>query len=132
MNTFDRIEFDQQDVANVLAKLTTEEIDELPFGAIELDRDGVVLSFNAREAKESGRKAESVIGKRFFVDVAPCAKTPEFYGRFETLVAGGPSAVFDYVFDYEMAPRKVRVHMKKALLGDTYWVLIRWLGAART
>ena len=35
--------------------------------------------------------------------------------------------MFDYVFDYRMAPRRVRVHMKKALLDDSVWVLVRWL-----
>ncbi len=127
MDPFHRLRFDQEDVENALAKLSSEEIDQLPFGAIRLDAQGTILAFNERESQESGRAVKDVIGKRFFVDVAPCAKTPEFFGRFEALVAGGPSAVFDYVFDYEMSPRRVRVHMKKALLDDSYWVLIRWL-----
>ncbi len=53
----------------------------------------------------------------------PLRQDPEFYGRFEELVAGGSSTVFDH----KMAPRQVRVHMRKALLDDTYWVLVRWL-----
>jgi len=29
------------------------------------------------------------------------------------------------VFDYNMAPTKVKVHMKKALVGDTFWVFVK-------
>ena len=37
---------------------------------------------------------------------------------------GALSVVLDYVFDYRMNPTKVRVHMKKALVGDTFWILV--------
>jgi photoactive yellow protein len=127
---FTRIKFDQADVENVLAKMRPEEIDGLAFGAIELDADGRIVSFNATESRLSGRARDAVVGKLFFSEVAPCTRRPEFYGRFQRLVAGGPSAVFDYVFDYKMSPKQVRVHMKKALLGDRYWILVRWLDTA--
>ncbi|AKF03465.1 photoactive yellow protein [Sandaracinus amylolyticus] len=130
---FTRLSFDQDDVANVLAKLPPSQLDELPFGAIELDANGRILQYNATESKLSGRAVESVIGRLFFDEVAPCTRRPEFYGRFLELVKGGPSAVFDYVFDYKMRPRQVRVHMKRALLGKTYWILVRWNdGAGRS
>lgn len=126
MEEFDRVQFDQADVDNLLARLPAAQLDRLPFGAIELDAAGVILKYNETEAKLSGRSAARVVGRNFFDDVAPCTNSPAFRGRFDKLVAGGPSAVFDYQFDYKMAPRAVRVHMKRALLGDTYWVLVSW------
>ena len=35
--------------------------------------------------------------------------------------------LFEYTFDYKMAPTKVKVHMKKAITDDTYWVFVKRL-----
>ncbi|WP_281256387.1 hypothetical protein [Arsukibacterium tuosuense] len=32
------------------------------------------------------------------------------------------NTMFEYTFDYEMKPTRVKVHMKKAMVGDSYWV----------
>ena len=118
--------FDQNDIENVLARLDDKAIDGLAFGAIQLDAKGTVLSYSQMEATITGRDPKSVIGKNFFTDVAPCTRRPEFLGRFEEGVKTGKlSAIFDYVFDYKMNPTKVRVHMKKAMVGDSYWVLVK-------
>ena len=120
------LRFDQDDIDNVLARLRTEQIDELAFGAIQLDRDGKVLAYSQSESRITGRDPKDVVGRNFFTEVAPCTRRPEFYGRFQEGVAKGAlSVVFDYVFDYRMNPTRVRVHMKKAIAGDTYWVLVK-------
>jgi len=122
------VQFDQDDIENVLSRMDEKQIDQLAFGAIQLDRDGKVLAYSQREASITGRDPKSVIGKNFFTDVAPCTRRPEFLGRFQEGVRTGKlSAVFDYVFDYKMNPTRVRVHMKNALVGDSYWVLVKRL-----
>lgn len=121
-----RVTFDQNDVENVLADLSDDEVDDLAFGAIQLDAKGKILSYNQRESQITGRNAEDVIGKNFFKEVAPCTRRPEFYGRFQEGVKNDDlNAVFNYTFDYKMNPTRVRVHMKKALAGDSYWVLVQ-------
>jgi photoactive yellow protein len=35
--------------------------------------------------------------------------------------------MFEYVFDCRMAPTKVKIHMKKALVGDSYWIFVKRL-----
>ena len=45
-----RIEFGQDHIENVLARLSDAQIDSLPFGAIELDGDGKILRYNATES----------------------------------------------------------------------------------
>ena len=123
-----RIEFGQADLDNVMAKLSAQEIDELAFGAIQLDAAGVVLSYNAAETSITGRKPEAVIGRNFFNEIAPCCNTPSFRGVFDAGVqAGNLNAIFDYVFDYRMNPTRVKIHMKKAVAGDTYWVFVKRL-----
>ena len=120
-----RIRFDQSDIDNVLATLSTDEVDQLAFGAIQVDAAGTVLSFNMTESQLTNRDKRDVIGKNFFTDVAPCCNRPGFHGRFVDEVQGqGRSVLFEYVFDYKMNPTKVRVHMKRANTGDTYWFLV--------
>ncbi|HEX8850995.1 MAG TPA: photoactive yellow protein [Gemmatimonadaceae bacterium] len=122
------IAFDQGDIENSLAQLSTSQIDNLAFGAIQLDATGKVLSYSRMESQITGRDPKDVVGKNFFTEVAPCTKRPEFHGKFQEGVRKGAlSAIFDYTFDYKMNPTKVRVHMKKALSGDSYWVLVKRL-----
>ncbi len=120
------IKFGEENIENVLAKMSSSQLDKVAFGAIELDEEGVVMKYNATESQITGRNSADVIGKNFFRDVAPCTCRPEFKGRFEEGVKNGNlNTLFEYVFDYKMNPTKVKVHMKKALTGDTYWVFVK-------
>jgi photoactive yellow protein len=102
------------------------ELDALPFGAIRLDKDGKILSFNQAEAELSGRKKENVVGKNFFTEVAPCTNVQEFAGKFrEGVQKGVLHTVFPYVFDYEMEPRQVWVTLFYSNQTDTAWVFVR-------
>jgi photoactive yellow protein len=122
----EHVKFEQDDIENTLAQLDASQIDELAFGAIQLDAEGRVLAYSRRESEITNRDPRDVIGRNFFQEVAPCTRRPEFYGRFlEGVKSGTLSVMFDYVFDYKMNPTRVRVHMKKALVGDTYWVLVK-------
>ena len=126
--TLNIIGFGKDDIDNVLAKLTAREVDQLAFGAVQLDAKGTVLQYNAAEASITGRKREDVIGRNFFAEVAPCTSTPAFKGVFDKGVrAGNLNTMFEYVFDYKMAATKVKIHMKKALSGDSYWIFVKRL-----
>lgn len=122
------IRFDADDISNSVSRLSDEDIDKLSFGAIEMDAMGKILRYNAMEGAITGRKPEEVIGKNFFREVAPCSYTPAFYGKFrEGVTKGELSTMFEYVFDYQMKPTRVKVHMKKSLGADTYWVFVKRL-----
>ena len=122
--------FDSTDVQNVISRMSASEIDKLAFGAVQIDATGKVLSYNAAEGEITGRNPKDVLGKNFFKDVAPCTRSPKFEGVFIAGVkAGNLSVVFDYTFDYKMKPTQVRVHMKKALSGETYWIFVKRIAA---
>jgi photoactive yellow protein len=124
----DVIAFGSADIENKLANMDEKQIDGLAFGAIELDASGNILKYNVKEGDITGRDPKSVIGKNFFNEVAPCTKTDKFHGAFQAGVkAGNLNALFEYEFDYKMQPTKVKVHMKKALTGDSYWVFVKRL-----
>ena len=120
--------FGKADIENVLAKLTAREVDELAFGAVQLDAKGTILQYNAAEARITGRDAKAAIGKNFFREVAPCTGTPRFKGVFDKGVREGDlNTMFEYTFDYDMQPTKVKIHMKKAIADDSYWIFVKRL-----
>ena len=120
--------FGKDDIENTLSKMSAQDLDELAFGAIQLDANGKILVYNATEAGITGRDPREVVGLNFFREVAPCTDRPAFRGVFDAGVkAGNLNTMFEYVFDYRMAPTRVRVHMKKALIGDTYWIFVKRL-----
>lgn len=124
---YSRVTFEQDDIANVLSTLDEEQIDDLAFGMITLDRNGMILQYNAAEGAITGRDPKETLGKNFFKDVAPCTNTDEFFGRFKKGVASGDlNVMFEYTFDYNMAPTRVRVHMKNAPgSAEKFWVLVK-------
>ncbi len=80
------------------------------------------------EGQIANRKPEQVAGKNFFKEVAPCARRPEFYGRFlEGVKSGQLDAVFEYIFDYKMNPTRVRIRMKKGAANGIFWILVQRL-----
>ena len=120
--------FGKDDIDNVLSKLTAREVDQLAFGAVQLDGKGTILQYNAAEASITGRNQKDVIGKNFFRDVAPCTSTPAFKGLFDKGVReGNLNTMFEYTFDYNMSPTKVKIHMKKAIADDSYWIFVKRL-----
>lgn len=124
----EHVTFGSEDIDNTLAQLDDAQLDQLAFGAIQLDARGRVLQYNAAEADITGRDPQEMIGKDFFQEVAPCANTEAFYGKFkEGVESGDLNVMFEYTFDYRMTPTRVKVHMKRALSGDTYWIFVKRL-----
>ena len=124
--TMDTVAFGKTDVENVLSKMNDAQLNKLAFGAIELDATGKILKYNAVEGAITGRDPKAVIGKSFFTEVAPCTNRPEFKGVFDAGVRSkNLNTMFEYVFDHQMKPTKVKIHMKRAISGDTYWVFVK-------
>jgi photoactive yellow protein len=121
------IDFGSNDIDNRLAKMSSAEIDKLAFGAIQLDPTGTILQYNEAEGAITGRSPSQVIGKNFFTDIAPCTNTPKFKGAFDKVVKDRGSVMIEYTFDYQMSPTKVKVHMKPALVGGSFWIFVKRL-----
>ena len=121
-----RVRFEPDDLRNTMANISDEEVNELVYGAVELDPQGTILKYNQAESELTGRKPEEVIGRNFFDDVAPCTRSEEFSGRFfEGVKTGKLNAAFTYLFDHQMTPTKVRIIMIKSIASETYWLLIK-------
>lgn len=120
---------DQQLTAETLESITRmdeQQLDALPFGAIRLDANGTVLSYNHAESQLTGRDPKRVIGKNFFTEVAPCTNVQVFAGRFrEGMAKKQLHAIFPYRFDFKMAPRDVTVTLFYSQQTDSAWVFVR-------
>jgi photoactive yellow protein len=120
------MKFGASDAANAVSKLNEKDIDQLAFGAIRLDAQGTILWYNAAEGAITGRDPKGTIGKNFFRDVAPCTSTPEFFGKFQEGVRkDNLDLLFEYTFDYQMKPTKVKVHMIKAMGAEGYFIFVK-------
>lgn len=120
------VEFGRDDIESAMRKMSSEELDRIAFGAIELDKNGRILRYNSAEGDITGRNPKEVLGRNFFTEVAPCTDTPLFKGEFDKGARMGfLNKKFEYTFDYNMRPTKVKVHMKKSLSGDTYWIFVK-------
>jgi photoactive yellow protein len=106
--------------------LTPGELDRLPVGMIQLDREGKVLKFNQTESELARVAAADALGKSFFDEVAPCTKVQAFYGKFlEGVENRQLQTVFDYVFRFRDGREKnVVISMFYSQTTETVWVCV--------
>jgi len=113
------------DILRKVENLSAKDLDELPFGMIQLDRTGRILKFNQTEAKLARINRDRQLGKNFFDDVAPCTKVREFYGRFLSGVNNRSLyETFGFVFKFDHGWRNVAITLFYAEKTDSVWVLI--------
>jgi photoactive yellow protein len=106
-------------------QLNPAELDELPFGMIQLDATGKILKFNKTEAELARINRQRQLGKNFFEDVAPCTKVKEFHGRFlEGVAKKQLYETFGFVFKFAHGPRNVAITLFYAQATQSVWVLV--------
>lgn len=81
-----------------LSELTREQLDVLPYGVVGLDEHDRVVDFNAFESALARRRREDVIGKSFFLDVAPCTNVEQLAGWVRSARATGVDAETQLMF----------------------------------
>lgn len=111
-------------VVQGLPNLSEDELDDLPYGAIVLSRQGTVLAYNQAEQDLSGREAGGVIGQNFFADVAPCTAVQGFQGEFMEFMDGRePLRTFRFTFPFPTATVRVLITMLRR--GEDALVMVR-------
>lgn len=105
-----------------LVDLAENQLDEVPFGVIGIGPDALVTVYNATESKNAGLRAQRVLGKHFFEEIAPCMNNFMVAQRFED------EALLDdivpYVLTLRMRPTPVRLRLLKTPGCATRFVLI--------
>jgi photoactive yellow protein len=114
-----------------LERCSAAELDQLPCGTIELDRQGLIRRYNQYEADLARRHKDSTVGKNFFTEVAPCTRVQEFYGRFlQGLERRQLYETFDFQFNFVHGPRPVLITLWYSEKTDSVWVLVNDQGKA--
>ena len=116
----------QDDPDNPLSGLSRLDVERLPFGAVELDRGGTVVSYIDTEPGDGGAPSASRAGVPFFAQVAPWAGRSMIAEEFQR---GAASGAMNVVFDCAVRDLayKVRIHLKTSPILGTFWVFIKKL-----
>lgn len=104
--------------------ISEQELDALPFGVIQIDPDGKILRYNAYESALSGLAPETVMGKNFFRDVAPCTRHEDFLGRFEAERSNSHiNLQFGFIFPFATQTRRVFIHILPGP-AESFWIFV--------
>lgn len=115
--------FGTGDAVNILQK-EPDRLDRLPYGAIQLDRAGVVLKFNRAEEMSTGLLRDEVVGRNFFQDVAPCSRSQPVFKHFQRFLAGDRvDAVMRYAIALPDRSFDVKAHLRSQ--GDVCWLFMK-------
>lgn len=117
--------FDQRDLARAVEALPVQALDDLPFGAVRLDAEGVVRVYSGAERRLSGSGDRPRLGLQFFREVAPCMDGPHYRGRIERAMAADRLDIeFGWTGDFADAERSMRVRVQSAT-GGGCWIFMQ-------
>ena len=118
-------DFEDPELARKVEALPGPQVDELPYGAIRLDPQGIVQVYSETERRLSGSAEHRRLGLDFFAEIAPCMDTPTFRGRIERARASGQLDLeFGYVGDFADRERELTVRVQSATDGGI-WIFMR-------
>lgn len=118
------VDFEAPDLAARVERLSQSQIDQLPFGAVLLDSEGVVLFYSAAERRLSGFPGEAV-GKNFF-EIARCFGKMDLHEQImRALEEGRVDLEFALAGDYDDATREVRARVQSARQGGVWLFMQR-------
>ena len=126
MNNQISLSFNQPDLAEHLALLGEDGLDQLDFGVIGFDKDTVVRLYNECESKAAGLKPDRMLGQPIFTVVAPCMNNYLVAQRFEDAFETGAAldATINYVLTLRMRPVKVALRLLAAPSAAIRYVLV--------
>lgn len=105
--------FDQPGLANLIDSLSEPQLDELGFGVIGFDADGMVRLYNKFESQAAALSPGRVLGFPVFTNVAPCMNNFMVAQRFEDAREANTAldAVVDFVLTWRMKPTNVQLRL---------------------
>jgi len=119
------ISFGDDDIADKAMQADESTLNNVDFGIIQVDDDGVVHFFNKYESELSGVDPSNAKGKNFFNEVAPCSNNRLFRGRFkEGIRKGELDEQFTYTYTYKMRPTLVEIRLCRSSDGRN-WIFVQ-------
>lgn len=105
--------FADADLLPQLAEAAEADLDQLQFGVIGIDAEGVVRRYNTWESRAAGLSPARVLGQPLFTVVAPCMNNFLVAQRFQDAAAAGQALdeTVPYVLTLRMRPTKVQLRL---------------------
>ncbi|MEO1329690.1 MAG: PAS domain-containing protein [Pseudomonadota bacterium] len=118
------MQFDQPNILPELRTLAAQGgFDQLDFGVISFDAEDTVTQYNAFESNAAGLSQDQVIGKNFFIEVAPCMNNFMVSERFDE--EENLDETIDYVLTLKMRPTKVKLRLLRSAESEERFVLLK-------
>jgi photoactive yellow protein len=115
----------QAEILSTADTMSSDELDRLPYGMIQLDAAGRIMKYNAVESRLAQLSQSATIGKKFFSEVAPCTKVQQFYGQFkEGVLRESLDSTFSFHFAFKQHPRDVTVRLFYSKRTRSVWVMV--------
>lgn len=97
----------------MLDELVSADLDQLPYGVIGFDAQGIVRAYNRFESTAAGLPLDRVLGLHVFEAVAPCMNNFLVAQRFEDAARDETvlDDTIDYVLTLRMRPTPVRLRL---------------------
>lgn len=114
-----------------LGRLGRQELDELPFGVIEIDGRGNVTAYNQTEAGFSRLDPARVVSKNFFTEIAPCTQVKELAGVVEEFRRSGKNGRkrLSFVFTFAHGAMWMSIAINYNASADKTTLLVRPLAS---
>jgi photoactive yellow protein len=119
-----QVDYEAPDLAARIEKLSQYDLDNLPFGVILLDAEGVIQFYSATEARQSGY-GSLPLGQKFF-EISRCAGKNDFQAQIVRAQENGHVDLeFAMPGDFDDATRELRVRVQSARNGGVWMFMQR-------
>jgi photoactive yellow protein len=117
-------DFEEPHLAAAVEKLSPDQVHALPYGAIQLDPSGQAIFYSDAERRLSGYR-KTVLGRDFFLEIAPCMNNANFRGRIDRAIAAGRLDIrFNYLAEQPTGTTDMEVRIQAAT-GGGCWIFLR-------
>ena len=121
----EEIDFEADDLADILERLGDAERNRLPFGVVLMSHSGDVLYYSDREREMSGYPRDPV-GLNLLRDVAPCMNEDWFVdGLVRSRDLGRLDLIVSTTGDHRDRRQELDLRLLSAANGQRMWLLIR-------
>lgn len=117
------LRFEDTSVHARLNSASRESKDAAGFGIIQLSAEGVVTFYSRHESLMSGLSVDTVVGRGFFTEVAPCMNNFMVAHKFSE--PAELDETLDYVFTLRMRPTKVKLRLLMSTQLPERYVLVK-------
>lgn len=93
------------------------DFDQLSFGVVQMNHDGVITAYNQPLSDLAGVSKENAMGKHFFTQIAPCTNNFMVAEKYKQDLL---DEVMPYMFTYITAPTPVELRLIKRKNGRQY------------